>query len=423
MKYEPVPRGATPLTSNFKHQTSNMKILMLNYEFPPIGGGGGQAHRALLQRYAGRPDLDVDVLTSAPTPGVFVEQMAANILIFKIGIRKKHLHLWRRREVIEWLLKAGTCYRGLVKKGNYDLVHAFFGFPSGWLCYRTARRVPYIISLRGSDVPGANARLQLEYKILGPLVFKPIWRKASAIVACSEGLKRRALKFRPSSDIQVIPNGVDLEQFHPAQTIAESTHVESPVAESPETSHTVSRFKLEASSLRLVTVGRLSETKRLPLLIEAVALLRSQGSEVHLTVVGDGPLESELRQSLSRQDLREAVTLMGHCRTEDMPQLYRQHDVYISATMQEGMSNAMLEAMASGLPIVTTRCEGVEELIADNGIVVEEPTAAALAEAVRGLVEKPRIRQMMSAAARKKAESLSWDAVAESYLQLYAKVK
>jgi glycosyltransferase involved in cell wall biosynthesis len=390
-----------------------MKILMLNYEFPPIGGGGGQAHRALLERYAGRPDLDVEVLTSSPKRGLVVERMASNVLIFKIGIRKRHLHRWRRREVLEWLFKAGACYRGMIKKGDYDLVHAFFGFPTGWLCYRTARRLPYIISLRGSDVPGANARLQLEYKILGPLVFKPIWRRASALVACSEGLKRRALKFRPSSDIQVIPNGVDLERFHPTAATAEVPQISAPI----------SRFKLEANSLRLVTVGRLSETKRLPLLIEAVSLLRSQGSEVHLTIAGDGPLESELRQSLSRQDLREAVTLMGHCRTEDMPQLYRQHDVYLSATMQEGMSNAMLEAMASGLPVVTTRCEGVEELISNNGVVVEEPTAASLAEAVRGLIEKPQTRQAMSAAARKKAESLSWDAVAESYLQLYAKVK
>ncbi len=399
-----------------------MKILMLNYEFPPIGGGGGQAHRALLQQYAGRPDLDVDVLTSSPTPGLVVEQMAANVLIFKIGIRKRHLHLWRRREVIEWLLKAGACYRGLVKKGDYDLVHAFFGFPSGWLCYRTARRVPYIISLRGSDVPGANARLQLEYKILGPLVFKPIWRKASALVACSEGLKRRALKFRPSADIQVIPNGVDLEQFHPRRRRPNLPSRNS-CRRILQTSHPISRFKLEASSLRLLSVGRLSETKRLPLLIEAVSLLRSQGCKVHLTIVGGGPLESELRQSLSQKDLRQAVTLMGHCRTEDMPRLYRQHDVYISASMQEGMSNAMLEAMASGLPIVTTRCEGVEELISDNGIVVEEPTAAALAEAVRGLIEKPETRKTMSLAARKKAENFSWDAVAESYLQLYAKVK
>ena len=85
-----------------------------------------------------------------------------------------------------------------------------------------AKRLPYIISLRGSDVPGANARLKLDYKILGPLVFKPIWQKASALVACSEGLKARALQFLPSAQIEVIPNGVDLERFHPAEVGSDS---------------------------------------------------------------------------------------------------------------------------------------------------------------------------------------------------------
>jgi glycosyltransferase involved in cell wall biosynthesis len=394
-----------------------MKILMLNYEFPPIGGGGGQAHRALLQQYAGRPDLEVDVVTSAPKPGVFMEQMAANVLIFKVGIRKRNLHLWRRSEVIEWLLKAGECHRRLVKTSGYDLVHAFFGFPTGWLCYKTAKRVPYVISLRGSDVPGANARLKFEYKVLGPLVFKPIWKRASALVACSEGLKQRALEFLPSAQIQVIPNGVDLDLFHPAQTAEEA------IAPPSQPASSISRFKLEASTLRLLTVGRLSATKRLPLLIETVSLLRSRGCNVHLTVAGGGALESPLRQSLSGQDLRKAVTLMGRCEAAEMPQLYRQHDVYVSATMQEGMSNAMLEAMASGLPIVTTRCEGVEELIGDNGEVVENAEPSDLARAIEGLAADPGRRRAMSAAARRRAEQFSWAAVADRYLALYRQIR
>jgi glycosyltransferase involved in cell wall biosynthesis len=376
-----------------------MKILMLNYEFPPIGGGGGQAHRALLQQYAGRPGLEVDVLTSAPSPGLFMEQMANNVLIFKIGVRKRHLHLWRRKEVLEWLFKAGACYRGMIKKGDYDLVHAFFGFPTGWLCWRTARRLPYIVSLRGSDVPGANARLQLEYRILGPLVFKPIWKKASALVACSEGLKARALRFLPSADIRVITNGVDLDRFHPAPAGTGS------------------------GPLRLLTVGRFSMTKRLPLLVDAVRLLRDRGCDIRLTIVGSGALESNLRQILTEKGMQDEVVLAGRCEAQEMPEIYRQHDVYVSASMQEGMSNAMLEAMAGGLPIVTTRCEGVDELISNNGVVVEEPTAAALADAVRGLIERPETRKAMAVAARKKAEGFGWNAVAQSYLQLYAKVK
>ena len=153
-----------------------MKILMLNYEFPPIGGGAGQAHLAILKQYAGKSDLQVDVLASAPKPGFAVQKLSDNVTIYTVGVHKKNLHYWRKIEVVEWVARATPPYRRLLKENRYDLVHAFFGLPTGWLCYRTANRLPYIISLRGSDVPGGHARLQLEYKLLGPLL-KRIWTK------------------------------------------------------------------------------------------------------------------------------------------------------------------------------------------------------------------------------------------------------
>ena len=376
-----------------------MKLLMLNYEFPPIGGGGGQAHRSLLKEFAGRRDLVVDVLTSAPKPGFSTEPFADNIRIHKVGIRKGHLHFWRRSEVLAWLLKARSHYRRLLRETAYDLAHAFFAFPTGWLCYRTAGRVPYAISLRGSDVPGGNARLQWDYKLLGPLVFKPIWQQASALVACSEGLRQRALRFLPSAQIDVIPNGVDLERFTP-----------------PEESFGGTR------PLRLITVGRLSATKRLPVLIEMVESLRKEGGDVQLTIVGGGALEGELRRRISHERFRQVVTMTGRCDADQMPEMYRRHDVYVSASAQEGMSNAMLEAMASGLPIVTTRCEGVDELIADNGLVVDEASPEALARAIAAFVsDGPRLRAM-STAARRQAERFTWRSVAERYLELYERI-
>ncbi len=377
-----------------------MKILMLNYEFPPIGGGGGQAHLSLLKQYAGRLDLQVDCLTSAPEPETFTERFADNIVIFRTGIHKKDLHLWRRGEVIEWLRKATPYYRRLVKTGDYDLVHAFFGFPTGWLCYRTARQLPYILSLRGSDVPGENARLKLEYKILGPLVFRPIWKHAAVLVACSQGLKARALRFLPSVEIDVIPNGIDPERFFPAP--------EQPDAEC-------------SGPLRLLTVGRLSTTKRLPLLIEAVELLGKEGCPVHLTIVGGGALESQLRQTLDEKKLH-SVTLVGRRGSEQMPETYRSHDLLVSASAQEGMSNSMLEAMASGLPIVTTACEGVDELIADNGIVVNAAGPAELAQAIRMLAENPSKRKTMAVAARTRASLFSWSGAADQYIEQYHQV-
>ena len=370
---------------------------MLNYEFPPIGGGAAKANLCLLRQYAGRDDLRVDMLTSAPKPGFVSDKFSENITIHKVGIHKKHLHFWQRAEVIEWLIKAGFHYRRLLRENDYDLAHAFFGFPTGWLCYRKAGKLPYIISLRGSDVPGQHARLQFDYKILAP-AFRAIWKKASALVACSEGLKERALLFMPSAPIDVITNGVELERFFPAET-SEKSEV-----------------------LKLLTVGRLSVTKRIEMLIDVVEILHRTTCKVRLTVVGGGQMEQQFRKIVTERELSDVIKITGRMDSKRMPEKYRQNDIFISASMQEGMSNAMLEAMASGLPIVTTRCEGLTELIDGNGLIVEQDNVEEITKAVKRLADDPELYKQMSTAARKQAEKFDWANVAQSYIEQYRKI-
>ncbi|MHC4583864.1 MAG: glycosyltransferase family 4 protein [Planctomycetota bacterium] len=371
---------------------------MLNYEFPPIGGGAANAHRCLLQQYADNAGLTVDVLTSAPKPGFVKESFAENITIYKVGIHKKQLHYWRKTEVLEWLFKAGFHYRRLLRENDYDLAHAFFGFPTGWLCYRAAGKMPYIISLRGSDVPGEHARLKLDYKILGP-AFRAIWKNASVLVANSEGLKNRALKFMPSAVIDVIPNGVDLERFSPSETAPDQY------------------------TLRLLTVGRLSVTKRVEILIDAVDILSKQGCKILLKIVGGGQMQQNLKQIVNEKNLDNIIEITGRFDAEDMPNIYRQNDIFVSASKLEGMSNAMLEAMASGLPIIAARCEGTEELIVENGLVIENTTAEEIAKAIKKLIDDRQLLNQMSIAARQQAQQFTWGQIAEKYLNIYERVK
>lgn len=377
---------------------AKLNLLMLNYEFPPIGGGAANAHLSILKQYVQKPDLKIDVLTSAPKRGFYKNQFSENITIYRIGVNKKNLHHWRKIEVIEWLIKTRHYYRHLLENNNYNLVHAFFGFPTGWLCYRSVDELPYIISLRGSDVPGEHARLKLDYKILAP-VFRRIWENADAIVANSRGLKNRALKFLPSVLIEVIPNGVDLNFFRPAEN------------------------KPRDAKIKLLTVGRLSVTKRVEMLIDAVRILHDTGFNAHLTVVGGGALQNRLKSLITTAKLDDRIELTGRIEQEKMPQIYRQSDIFVSATLQEGMSNAMLEAMACGLPIVTTPCEGIEELIGDNGIVVGQTSAQAIADAVKSIVDNEQLYNKMCTQARARAEQFNWKNVADQYLQMYFNVK
>jgi glycosyltransferase involved in cell wall biosynthesis len=372
---------------------------MLNYEFPPIGGGAGKVHLNMLKEYSKRKDLNIDVLTSAPQPGNQIIKLSDNINIHKVGVHKKNLHFWRKIEILEWFVKAGHYYKKLIKHKKYDFVHSFFGFPTGWFCYRSKNKLPYIISLRGSDVPGKNLRFAFEYKLLG-IIFKAIWKNASVRIACSEGLKQRALKFYPQVKIDVIPNGVDIEKFRP-----------------------LSENKAKKSDIiRLITVGRLSITKRVDILIDTVRILVEQGRNVKLLIVGGGSLKDSLEKYATQKNLANFIEFRGIVDSQQMPQLYQNSDLYISATMQEGMSSAMLEAMASGLPIITTQCEGVDELIKANGIIVQQETADEIAKVISELVMNTEKLELMSKASRKHSENFTWKAVSEEYLKLYQKI-
>jgi glycosyltransferase involved in cell wall biosynthesis len=367
---------------------------MLNYEFPPIGGGAANAHYHILKEYSALKGLNIDILTSGLEPGIVFEQFSENINIVKVGIHKKSLHFWRKLEVIEWLFKANRYYRKMLLDCHYDLVHAFFGFPTGWLCYKTADKIPYMLSLRGSDVPGYNVRLGLDYKILSPL-FRKIWSSATLIVANSKGLKELANKFMPDVNVSVIPNGVDTERFYPRENRA------------------------IGKRLKLLTVSRLIKRKRIHLLIEALKKLRQLEVNAELNIAGQGNLVEHLKGVARGLNLSEHINFMGRVESENMPQVYRDNDVFVMSSEHEGMCNAMLEAMASGLPMITTPCEGVEELITDNGIVVGQSTAENLAAAIKKLASDPQRHNYMSLAAREKSRQFSWKKVANEYIKCY----
>ncbi|MBL7188946.1 MAG: glycosyltransferase family 4 protein [Phycisphaerae bacterium] len=212
-------------------------------------------------------------------------------------------------------------------------------------------------------------------------------------------MKDRALRFLPSVSIDVIPNGVEIDRFYPAQSGA------------------------IAAKLRLLTVGRLSATKRVEMLIDAVEILHTDGVNLHLTIAGGGQLEPQLKETISGRNLGEIIEIAGRIDPENMPQVYRESDIFVSATVQEGMSNAMLEAMASGLAIITTRCEGVEELITDNGVIVECANAEEIARAIRSLADNPLAVREMAVAARSRAEQFTWSRSAQEYLALYERLK
>ena len=170
------------------------------------------------------------------------------------------LQYWRVGEILAWMHQALPYTARLARRGRYDCCHSWAGWPSGIVGHRL--RLPHIVALRGSDVPGYNERLRQLDPLLMTFIARRIWRGAGRVVAVSRGLRELALRSRPGTEIDVIPNGVDVEHFGPG-----------PVGD-PK---------------RVLFVGRLIERKGVGYLIQAFREVRAAVPDAQLHIVGEGP--------------------------------------------------------------------------------------------------------------------------------------
>jgi glycosyltransferase involved in cell wall biosynthesis len=373
-----------------------LRILSLNYEFPPIGGGGGNAHRHILQQFTHFSDLDITLLTSTTHPEPYSEEYSGHVRILFLPLDKESLHYWRRREVLRYLWTHHRFLKKHLREHTYDLCHVFFGFPCGLLAYQFRKHFPYIVSIRGSDVPGYNQRFALDYILLAPAL-RRIYHHSARVVANSTGLKKLFEQSYHELRARVIPNGIDTDRFHP-----QPKNPDRPV--------------------QLVTMARLIPRKGLDLLINACAELQNRQRDFRCHIIGEGPEEEPLKELARKRNLLDRVLFHGRLEREQVKNLLPQCDIFVLPSYAEGMSNAALEAMACGLPLVLSDTGGTQELIQSNGVIFQPGNQYALNQKLLDLVQHPRKIELLGEQSRRHAQNFTWRRVAEQYHALYLEV-
>jgi L-malate glycosyltransferase len=358
---------------------------MLNYEFPPLGGGAGNACYYLLKEFSHDNDLTVDLVTSSV--GKFKkEKFSQNITIHYLDIQKKgSLHYQSNKDIAMYYFKAYGYCKKLVIANKYDIAHAFFGFPSGYIAMKLG--LTYIVSLRGSDVPFYNKRFYWLDKFIFKRLSKKIWKRSKATIANSQGLKQMALKNSPKQKISVIYNGIDIKEFKPED-------------------------KTKNKRLTIISTGRLIQRKGYQYLIPALKNL-----DVKLQLIGDGNLDDELKK-LARQNNID-VDFLGKKLHKDIAKHLQKADVFCLPSLNEGMSNSVLEAMACGLPVIVTDVGGSRELVNENGFVVKKASVSALRKAIERFLNRPELVKEMGLKSRKIAEGMSWKSASKQYRRMY----
>lgn len=367
-----------------------LRVLMVNYEFPPLGGGTGIACAQLLAEIAGRRDVRVDLVTSGVGAELARETLADNVEVHRVPTPKRDLHFWRASELFTWTRRALAYARELTERERFDVGHCWAGWPSGVVGHQLRGRMPYVVSLRGSDVPGYSRRLRLLDPLLMRHLCRRVWSRSARIVSVSRTLRALALETQPDAVIDVIPNGVDVSRFTPG----------------PD------------SAAGLLFVGRLIERKGVNLLVEAFAGLAGEFPELTLTVVGDGPEQPQLQAMADALGLGNRIEFTGHLDREPLAAAYRRAAILVLPALSEAMPNVVLEAMASGLAIVTTRT-GAGELLRGNGLTVDEPAVEPLRDTLATYLRDPELLLQHRHASRRVAEGMSWSLVADYFLAIY----
>ncbi len=362
-----------------------MRVLMLNFEYPPVGGGAATANKHLLEAFS-KKNIDVDLITASEGKAKTVK-LSKRITIHQLGIRKKRLHHWSAREFLTWTRKANKKMKHLLAENTYDLCHAWFSWPPGWLAWRHRKTLPYIVGLRGSDVPGFSART----KFLDPFIFKPlcrrVWKHAKAVIANSAGLRQLAQRTSQQT-IGIIPNGVDLKHFTPA--------------------------KNPGDGKKILCVSRLVPRKGIHHLIAALQYV----PKAELTIIGEGRQEKELKELTKQLGLTQRVHFIGYVPRAKIAPYYRHAGIFVLPSSNEGMSNTLLEAIASGLAVIVTRTGGTEELVDGNGTVLRSTSPKAIARAITQMQHRQKLTKMQRRS-REIAEQHSWNRVAQHYLEVY----
>jgi glycosyltransferase involved in cell wall biosynthesis len=369
------------------------RVLILNSEYPPIGAGAGNASAHIAKSLASK-GLDVTVLT-ASFANLPREQTLEGVRIIRLpGLRSKADRSTALEQLI-FMVVAGIWGQVWLAKIRPQIVLAFFGAPAGVAAWAWSffRRLPYIVFLRGGDVPGFRpydfGRL---HRLLGPLL-RLVWRRAAAVVANSQGLRQLGEAFEPDIPIQVIVNGVEAKNFQVA--------------------------KRKWQPPRILFVGRVVYQKGLDLLLKALGELRDIPWE--LSIVGDGSHMELIKQQAVELELSDRITFEGWKPRESLPSLFQKANLFVMPSRHEGMPNALLEAMASGLPAIATQIAGNEELIKEGktGLLIPSEDSITLRSTLRDILEDDKRRKRMGQAAQQRAKTLyNWEIVSEAYLQL-----
>ncbi|MBZ0268801.1 glycosyltransferase family 4 protein [bacterium] len=366
--------------------SSPLRLLVLNYEYPPLGGGASPVTGAICRELAARGH-HVDVVTMAYR-SLPREETIGTLRILRIPCLRAHRHICRSYELATWVVSALVAASRLAGRGNYDVVHAHFFFPSAIVAWWLKRRygLPYVVTSHGSDVPAYNPdRFRALHVLLRP-VWRAVVRGADLVISPSRSLSRLIdAALGAPYPLEIVPNGIERDWIAPG----------------PD------------DRANILLVSRLFERKGMQYLLRALAR-GPLARPVH--IVGDGPYREPL-EKLARS-VPDPVTFHGWLEPGSPPMLdlYRCASIFVFPSVSENFPISLLEAMFAGTAVVASDLESCREVLGDTAEYFPPGDDEALRKILERLVADPEACRDMGRRARQRVlDHFTWDQVGAQY--------
>jgi glycosyltransferase involved in cell wall biosynthesis len=376
-----------------------MRILFCNYEYPPLGGGGGVINAQLAEQLAG--NHEVTVLTSQAMDLPKREDVN-NVEVIRVPVFGRNEAAAASMVSMASYLPSGAWRgRSLLKHRQFDVINTHFVVPTGPLGAHLAAvgKIPNVLTVHGGDLYDPSKSSSPHRHAVLRMVIRRLMKRADVVVGQSKNTIDNVHQYYiPDHPCQLIPLGIERP---------------------PGKQKGRAELGFANDDKVLVTVGRLVARKAISQLIDIVA--RMGDASVKLVVVGSGPLQEDLEAQAKALGIQDQVRLTGFVSSQEKADLLYAADLYVSTSQHEGFGLVFLEAMAAGLPVVCYDFGGQSDFLetGTTGALVPLNEQDLFQRECSKILSSPELCAQVAGENLRRVESYFIDTCARRYEELF----